>query len=110
MTPAELKLWNMLRGKRLAETKFRRQAPIGRYIADFLAPSARLVIEADGSLHTVEGDAERTAFLAAQGYRVLRFSNAEILQQPDAVFRSIADALRSDNPHPLGFAESTSPL
>ena len=89
MTPAEAKLWAMLRGSQIAGTKFRRQAPIGPYIADFLAPAIRLLIKADGGLHSVEGDAERTAFLETQGYRVLRFGNAEILAQPDAVWRTI---------------------
>ncbi|MBC7504829.1 MAG: DUF559 domain-containing protein, partial [Sandarakinorhabdus sp.] len=97
MTPAERKLWAMLRGEKLANTKFRRQAPIGQYIADFLAPAAKLVIEADGTLHTVEGDAARTAFLQCEGYRVLRFTNAEILQHPDAVWRAIAAALPAQN-------------
>ena len=93
MTPAEQKLWAMLRGKQIGDTKFRRQAPIGPYIADFMAPAAKLIIEADGTLHIPEGDAQRTAFLEAQGYRVLRFTNAEILQHPDAVWRTIAAAL-----------------
>ncbi|MEY2882284.1 MAG: UDP-N-acetylmuramate dehydrogenase, partial [Pseudomonadota bacterium] len=109
MTDAELKLWSMLRGKRLADTKFRRQAPIGRYIADFLAPATKLVIEADGGQHSIEADAERTAFLEAEGYRVLRFSNAEILREPDAVWRTIAAVLEGADPHPFA-ARVASPL
>ena len=110
MTPAELKLWSMLRGRRLAETKFRRQAPIGPYIADFLAPAAKLVVEADGAMHTAQTDAARTAYLESFGYRVLRFSNAQILQQPDAVWREIAEAVRVADPHPPRFARVASPV
>jgi UDP-N-acetylmuramate dehydrogenase len=110
MTPAERKLWSMLRGTKLNGVKFRRQAPIGRYIADFLAPAVKLVVEADGTLHTVEADAERTAFLESQGYRVLRFSNAEILAQPEAVWRTIEVAVTGDHPHPPRFARVASPL
>ena len=101
-TPAEAKLWGMLRGDQIADTKFRRQAPIGPYIADFLAPAIKLVIEADGTLHTPEGDGGRTAFLEAQGYRVLRFGNGEILAQPEAVWRAIEAAVRAMTPTRAG--------
>ena len=100
MTPAELKLWSVLRGSQVGGFKFRRQAPIGPYIADFLCPARKLVIEADGGLHTVEGDAERTAFLEGQGYTVLRFRNFEILGQPEAVLRTVEAVLLRTLPPP----------
>src|SRR5512140_907244 len=77
-TPAETRLWSYLRKDQLGIT-FRRQHAIGPYIADFCAPSKKLIIELDGSQHLdqAESDAERTDFLASKGYRVLRFWNSD---------------------------------
>ena len=73
-TEAEVKLWRILRGRRLATLKFRRQTPIPPYIVDFVCFEHRLVIEADGSQHAENRhDQERDAFLIAQGFSVLRF-------------------------------------
>jgi len=75
MTPAEAKLWAYLRAPRRGEAGFRRQHAIVSYIVDFCAPRKKLIIEVDGSqqLNQTEYDTERTVFLEAQGYRVLRF-------------------------------------
>ena len=100
MTDAERKLWSMLRGRQIGDVKFRRQAPLGRYIADFLCSERKLVIEADGGLHSIEKDADRTAFLESQGFRVLRFRNGEIMCEPDSVWRTIEAALQGDRPLP----------
>ncbi len=99
-TPAELKLWAYLRQGRLRGVLFRRQHAIGRYVADFCAPRHKLIIEVDGSPHLEQQDedAERTAFLASQGYRVLRFWNNEIMQHMDSVAAAILDALQVEEP------------
>jgi very-short-patch-repair endonuclease len=88
MTDAEKKLWWHLRRLPLDDGHFRRQATIGRYFADFASHRHKLVIEIDGSQHgepaQLAADAERTAYLNAQGYRVLRFWNNEVLTEIDA--------------------------
>ena len=93
MTDAETKLWKLLRGRRMLALKFRRQVPVGPYIADFLCIAAKVIVEADGSQHADSArDMRRDAFLAGQGYRVLRFWNEEILNRPDEVMATIAAA------------------
>ena len=93
MTLAEQKLWYHLRSKRLNGIKFRRQLTIGGYIVDFVSMEYRLIIELDGGQHSeqIEYDERRTAFLNAQGYRVLRFWNNEALQQTEAVLEKIIE-------------------
>jgi very-short-patch-repair endonuclease len=82
-TDAEAALWRILRDRRLATLKFRRQAPIPPYIADFVCFAHRLIVEADGSQHAESArDAKRDAFLESQGFQVLRFWNADILARP----------------------------
>lgn len=92
-TDAERKLWSMVRGSQIEGCKFRRQTPIGRYIADFVCPARKLIVEVDGGQHTPEVDAVRTAFLEGQSYRVIRFWNREVLTNPNGVWRVIAAAL-----------------
>jgi len=96
MTPEERKLRQMVKAKRVADAKFRRQVPIGSYVADFVCVSARLVVELDGSQHgdRMEADAERTRHLEARGYRVLRFWNNDVTANLDGVIRSIEIAVR----------------
>jgi len=78
-TNAEKLVWEMLRARRLGGLKFRRQHVLGRYIADFVCLSARLVIEIDGHTHNdLESDAKRTADLERAGYRVIRFWNSYV--------------------------------
>ncbi len=104
-TPAEQRLWFALRAGRFAGMKFRRQKVIGRYIADFSANAPRLVIEVDGHLHgdTVACDAERTAYLTAQGYRVMRFTNADVMTNLEGVLRQLEDVVNNplSQPSPL---------
>ncbi|MBN1887291.1 MAG: DUF559 domain-containing protein [Thermoflexales bacterium] len=90
-TPAESKLWTVLRGRQFSGYKFRRQHPIGRFIVDFYCAEARLVIEIDGDSHAeqVEYDATRTDWLAQHGYRVIRFVNRDVLHQLEAVTEQI---------------------
>lgn len=92
-TDAEKALWQRLRNRQLGY-KFRRQVPIGRYIADFLCFEKKLVIEADGYHHRNNpNDAVRDAWFEAQGYRVLRFWNSEILENTEGVLEVIRRAL-----------------
>lgn len=91
-TAAEALLWQELRYQRLG-VKFRRQHPIGPYIADFVCMERSLVIELDGSQHgTPDGlayDAERTTYLKAAGFRVLRFWNSEVVGDLNTVLKTI---------------------
>lgn len=93
-TDAERKLWSLLRGRRLAGHKFVRQFPIGPYFADFACREAALVLEVDGSQHLDNvHDAARDAFLAHEGYSILRFWNIDVLTDIDGVAASILAAL-----------------
>jgi len=109
MTDAERKLWSVLRNRKLNGAKFRRQQPLGPYIADFVCQECRLIIEADGGQHADNAsDARRTAFLESVGYRVLRFWNNDILTNLDGVAEAIAKELST--PHPARASrESPSP-
>ena len=89
-TEAELRLWRLLRDRRLSGLKFRRQVPIGPYIVDFLCVSARLIVEADGSQHGESiRDERRDAYLARQGWVVLRFWNHDIVRNRESVIDTI---------------------
>lgn len=99
-TPAETLLWEALRNRRLANLKFRRQHPIANtaYVADFLCYTCKLVIELDGGIHTIQqtDDALREETIAAQGYRILRFRNEDILDNLEDVLTTIL--LTADSP------------
>jgi very-short-patch-repair endonuclease len=96
-TDAELLLWRYLRREQLADYKFRRQFPVGRYIVDFICVPARLVLELDGGQHVdaQDYDAARTLEIEARGYRVLRFWNDDVLLRTDAVLEEILRHLAS---------------
>ncbi len=87
----ERRLWNALR-RLLPEAKFRRQVPFGPYHADVCSHSARLIVEVDGDEHAmkVKSDAARTRFLEAEGYRVIRFANGDVMRNLDGVVTVIA--------------------
>jgi very-short-patch-repair endonuclease len=95
-TDAESKLSSRIRNSQIDGAKFRRQFPIGEFIADFCCQSQRLVVELDGSRHAeqLQRDEWRTALLARHGYRVLRFWNEEIINDPDGVLERILVELR----------------
>ena len=98
-TAAEGKLWQLLRHRRLEGFKFRRQVPIGPYVADFACLSAQLVIELDGSQHfDSPHDARRDAWLVAGGYRVLRVWNSELNENPSGVLEAIWHAIEEHRP------------
>jgi very-short-patch-repair endonuclease len=103
-TESERLLWACLRRKQFAGLRFRRQQPLGRYIADFYCSAAKLVIELDGSQHgtreNVTYDAERDEWLNLQGYRVLRFSNDVFLKKRESVLDTIERAIQ-DSAVPL---------
>ncbi len=94
-TRAEEMLWQRLRNRHVLRAKFRRQYAIERFIVDFACLEYCLVIEVDGSIHEQqqEADAVRQEFLEAQGFRVLRFGNDEVLQSLDSVLDVIHETL-----------------
>ena len=95
-TPAERRLWDALRGRRLAGLKFRRQHPYGQFILDVFCVEHQLEVEVDGGVHTdpaqMARDVERTKFLEERGIRVLRFGNDEVENHLEDVLRRIVDA------------------
>ena len=97
-TPLEQKLWHALRAKRFNGIKFRRQVVVGSHIVDFACRSPQmLVIEVDGDTHGDQKgyDQRRTDFLESKGYRVLRFTNADVGSNLEGVLTTIAEALHS---------------
>ncbi|WP_421760522.1 endonuclease domain-containing protein [Devosia sp.] len=99
-TPHEELLWHLLRDRRLVGYKFRRQVPVGPYIADFACHSARLIIELDGSQHAESlRDEKRDAVLRAHGYRILRLWNNDLTKNRNGVLEAIWQALQP-SPHP----------
>ncbi len=102
-TDCERVLWRQLRDRQIHHAKFRRQHPIGSYIADFCCPAHWLVVEVDGGHHAthIPADERRTEFLIHRGYRVLRFWDHEVLGNLEAVLQAIEKALSHPHPHPL---------
>ena len=100
MTEAERRVWRILRSEQMHGHKFRRQVPIGRYIADFVCHDARLIVEIDGGQHDRSSpqEAARSAFLQNEGYRVLRFWNNEVLANLGGVHAIIAEELARFTP------------
>ncbi len=93
-TDAEKALWQRLRSRQLQGAKFRRQLSLGPYVADLVCIEARLIVECDGGQHNGSvHDVGRDASLSAQGWRVLRFWNNEVLQNIEGVLVLIAQAL-----------------
>ncbi|QLB14145.1 hypothetical protein A6B39_01105 [Mannheimia granulomatis] len=102
MTEAEWALWYHLRAKRFCGVKFYRQKLVGRYIADFLSFSPRLIIELDGSQHAeqIEYDRIRSEYLEEQQFTVIRFWNDEVLRNIDMVLDVIFSAIHENIPSP----------
>ncbi len=94
-TDAERRLWSRLRNRQVGDVKFRRQVPIGPFIADFASVEAKLVIEVDGSQHAeeIEADRLRSDALGEAGYLVLRFWNNDVLDNIDGVVKEIERTL-----------------
>jgi very-short-patch-repair endonuclease len=91
MTDCERILWFALRDRRLMGLKFRRQVPVGPFIADFYCAETRLILEADGAHHNPAADAARDAYLSARGYRTLRLTNHDILTNLPGTLARIAE-------------------
>lgn len=102
MTPEELRLWYLLRGRRFFGYKFRRQMPIGAYIVDFACFKAKLIIELDGGQHQDEEDYDqlRTAYLKTNGWEVVRFWNNEFRVNEEDVLNIILQRLQCLMPSP----------
>jgi len=108
MTDAERRLWWQFRELKVKGTHFRRQATIGPYYVDFACHERKLVVELDGSGHMVSdriiADKARTRFLEAQGYRVLRFWNNDVLKNTEgvmtAIYEELNDRAGAAAPHP----------
>lgn len=96
-TDGERLLWHRLRSRQIAGAKFRRQVPLGDYIVDFASFSPRIVIEVDGGQHALpierSRDLTRDAWLKEQGYVVLRFWNADVLENLDGVVSQIYETV-----------------
>ena|SRR5215210_6747790 len=96
-TQAEATLWQLLRNRKLIGGKFRRQVPIGRYVADFYCHERKLIIELDGEVHSDPDqrvhDHNRDTFLLSLGLRILRISNEEALGDPQKVLDQIRKTL-----------------
>ena len=101
MTDAERKLWALLRNNRLG-VKFRRQVPFAEYVLDFYCVVAKLCVELDGSRHYskdgMESDIERDDYLRDHGVEVVRYSNAEFLQNTDGVIQDLFDRIKERIP------------
>jgi very-short-patch-repair endonuclease len=103
-TKAEQIVWRAVRAHRLNGVAFRRQTPIGPYIVDFVSHSAKLVVELDGGQHFDDAhearDAKRDRFLRSKGFRVLRFSNYDVMTNLEGVWTVIAAAIGEALPPP----------
>ncbi len=90
-TDAEKRLWERVRARRLDGLKFKRQVPVGDYIADFVCSDAKLIVELDGGHHAehAQADADRTRNLEAAGFLVLRFWNNDIMARIELVLAEI---------------------
>lgn len=99
MTEAEKRLWYLMRRHNLESKLFRRQVPIDHYIVDFACLSERLLIEVDGGQHSAQAqqDAQRTAWLEARGFRVMRFWNNDVLGNTEGVLQMIVAALKEQS-------------
>lgn len=116
MTRAETAMWSMLRDFRPYGARFRRETPVGPYIADFAWLSARTIIEVDGDSHETEGgrrhDHIRDSYLKSQGFSVLQFDNDQVLDGADYVFLAIEGHIRPFLTTPLDgqFDETATPF
>ena len=99
-TDVERLMWRLLRDRRFAGVKFRRQVPIGPYVADFASIEHRVAVEVDGGQHGGASDERRDVFLAARGWRVLRFWNNDVLQNRNGVLEHLLHVTREPSPQP----------
>lgn len=104
LTPAEAKLWTLLKDSQLGNRKFRRQHSVGPYVLDFYCPSERLCIELDGEGHfneaSFEYDSARTDYLTCLNIKVIRFENKDVFESTEGVLEEIRRSFSSDQPPP----------
>ena len=109
LTEAELYLWQLLRSRQISDLKFRRQVPVGPWIADFVCFEHMLIVEADGSQHAESRrDEIRDADLRRRGFRILRFWNNDILVNPNGVLEKLLSETE-EPPSPRGLRPRPSP-
>jgi very-short-patch-repair endonuclease len=99
MSWSEARLWSALRGRELG-VRFRRQVPIGPFIADFACLNPKIVIEIDGASHDWTDEEPRTRYIEAQGFTVLRFDNHDIRDSLTGVCAQIEDTIAGRRAHP----------
>lgn len=97
---AERLFWSAVRDRKVAGYKFRRQVPLGPYVADFACVQRKLIVELDGPFHIDLRDKVRDLYLRNHGYRVLRISNSEINNNFGAAMAKVLQALEAAPPHP----------
>jgi very-short-patch-repair endonuclease len=101
-TNTERHLWGHLRDRQIEGFKFRRQQPVGRYVVDFVNLEKKVIIELDGGQHAVGPDDKiRDEWLRAEGYKVLRFWDNQVLSDLEGVLEAIRDFLLTRHPEPL---------
>ena len=100
MTIGERIVWSRLRKRQVGGSRFRRQDPIGHYVADFLCHAPRLVVEIDGESHELDRVDRRDAWFNAKGYQVIRFGATEVHESLDDVIHAIYVALTSERSLP----------
>jgi very-short-patch-repair endonuclease len=103
-TDAEKRMWHLLK-ECFPEIHFRRQVPIRHYIADFASHRLKVVIEIDGGQHSLERDAARSRAIEAEGYRIVRFWNNEVLGNGDGCVLRLQQHLGRPHPHPTSASE-----
>ncbi len=113
-TNSETLLWQVLKGKKLAGYKFRRQYGVGRYVIDFYCPKVKVAIEVDGPIHVktdeIEYDKQRDSYLSEFGIKVIRFKNEDMEKDLEGVIKKIEFELKKTSPFPLLARVSQNPL
>jgi very-short-patch-repair endonuclease len=103
-TDADRRMWRLLK-ECFPNARFRRQVPIRHYIADFASHREKLVIENDGGQHTPENDAARSRAIKAEGYRIVRFWNNDVLENGEGCMIRLGQFLGHDHPHPTSASQ-----
>ncbi len=108
-TEPEKRLWRHLSNSQLGGFKFRRQAAIPPFIADFFCPAKGLIVEVDGDTHLPESDTRRDALLLARGFPTIRFTNGDVMSNMDGVLTAILQALEGLPDRQRGGPDSPTP-
>ncbi len=108
-TEPEKRLWRHLSNSQLGGFKFRRQAAIPPFVADFFCPSKGLIVEVDGDTHSPEADARRDAGLSARGFPTVRFTNDDVMANMDGVLTTILQTLERLPDRRWGVSDSPTP-